>query len=317
MRNSKVPVGLVLGLAAIFCTALRGRTCCPVHPALARHQRRKVAVALAGTAVADPPGDDLGSQALDADGERRYNPWDGRIYTFSELRKWGERVSWSEEELQDHWQKRCTLPVATTAASAAKGAATVATAGTADIAAVVAPQVEAWRRVWTLGPLSRMWTKADVAHLHAISGAAYTVAGAAYLLDTLAHDVAMLSGATWDQHIPLEAALASLLLGTLNAATGLQPALLAASLDDVPQALGFGPKANLKSAGFLNSSIFFFILAYQSLRALPGFPLVLAPLDMVFGLGALLATAHTIATLNGWVAKGLGAAALGSVRTLA
>ncbi|CAE8650825.1 unnamed protein product, partial [Polarella glacialis] len=81
--------------------------------------------------------------------ERRYNTWDGESYTFQELRRWGDRVNWSEAELEEHWRLRCT--------------ALVFPDGDAGS---TAPQVEAWRKVWTFRSMTHMLTEKDAARVH-------------------------------------------------------------------------------------------------------------------------------------------------------
>ncbi|CAE8648369.1 unnamed protein product, partial [Polarella glacialis] len=137
----------------------------------------------------------------------------------------------------------------------------------------------------------------------AISGAAYTLLGAAYLLDTAVQDIAALYGVEWQRHVSHEAALAAMLLGALNAASGLQPKLLARPSEDLPKVLGFGENGNLKSGGFLNASVFYFILTYQGLRALPSFPTFLV-MDTVVGAVSIAAVLHQAFLLNAWVTKG-------------
>jgi len=216
--------------------------------------------------------------------ERRFNPWDGRMYSLRELRSLGKHVSWSEAELLQHWDNVCK-PVAL------------------GEAPPVPPQVEWWRGVTASRSLKHMWSAADAGHIHAISGIAYTVIGAIYLLDVFGHDVAALAGEPAEMHFSRELAVGSLALGAFNAASGMQPALLARSVQDLPQILGLGPNGNLKSGGFVNTCVFFFILAYQSLRVLPSFPAVLAPMDHLVGLVTLAAIWHTMQILDGWVRK--------------
>lgn len=236
---------------------------------------------------------------LEPAAERRYNTWDGKTYTLDELRRWGSRVSWSEEELQEHWDKHCKPLAPATGAPAGAGAAG------AGVAEVGSPeQVLAWRRMWTVKSLQSMWTKADSMHVHAISGAAYTVVGAVYLLNTAAGDVAALSGGAWGLQMPWEVVCCAMALGVINAASALQPALIAKSANELPALLGFGPDANLRSGGFINACLFYCILTYQGLRALPSFPPTLAALDPLVGAASLLGMAQTASILNGWVAKG-------------
>ena len=66
-------------------------------------------------------------------------------------------------------------------------------------------QVEAWQKIWSVGNLQRMWTKADAMHLHALSGAVYMLLGGLVLLDVAAVDLMTLNGLQAQQLLPSEA----------------------------------------------------------------------------------------------------------------
>lgn len=151
--------------------------------------------------------------------------------------------------------------------------------------------------------LRRMWTSADAWHVHAVSGAFHIGIGVIYLLDIVIGDFVRLAGGTWSAHVSIEVVLASMVFGAVNALTGLQPRLLPGKIENLPQVMGFGPNGNLKSGGFINTAIFYFILTYQSLRPMESYPAVLEPLDHVFGLVTLLTIAHTIYIISGWVER--------------
>lgn len=150
----------------------------------------------------------------------------------------------------------------------------------------------------------RMWTAADFWHIHAVSGAAHTLIGLAFLLDVVAGDVAHLSGVEWTAHVPFDIVLASMFFGALNAVSGLQPALLPRPFDDLLQLLGIGEEGNLKSAGFINTAVFYFILTYQSARVLPAYPTWLEPFDPAFAALTFLSIWHAIFIINSWVGRG-------------
>jgi len=164
-----------------------------------------------------------------------------------------------------------------------------------------APQVKAWKDFWTFGSLRSMWSAADTWHVHGLSGAAYLVLGAVFILDVWVGDMLTQGGGEW---VPQELALFALALGVLNALSGLQPRLLLGSPGDLARSLGFGPDGCAKSGGFVNASVFFMVLAYQSVRALPGFPSGLALLDPVVGLVSVLSIAHTAFIFDSWVRSG-------------
>ena len=65
--------------------------------------------------------------------------------------------------------------------------------------------MEAWQKVWSLGPWRRMWTSADQAHVHAVTGAVYMLLGAMVLADVAAVDLAKLNGGEALQVMPSEA----------------------------------------------------------------------------------------------------------------
>jgi len=219
--------------------------------------------------------------------ERRYNLQDGKIYTFKEFERWAGRVSLTSEEIEDYW--RGFRPVDSTGQ---------------PLAVPVAPQVEAWRQTWHIGSLERIWTRADFAHVHAVTGAGYALLGALVLLDMTMHDAAALNGGDPAQ-LPHWVAFVALFLGCCNASSGLQPSLLG-QRNSLLKTLGLGTDADLKSGGFVNASIFYLVLCYQALRALPGVvPQALtAPLDVVVGLTAVLAVVHQAIILRGWVSNG-------------
>ncbi|CAE7340445.1 unnamed protein product, partial [Symbiodinium necroappetens] len=62
---------------------------------------------------------------------------------------------------------------------------------------VLFAEVEAWQQMWKIQSMNRMWTSADVAHVHAISGAIYFALGAGVLLYTCASDIMTLNGNSW------------------------------------------------------------------------------------------------------------------------
>lgn len=233
---------------------------------------------------------------VDEEVEKRYNPWDGRVYTIEELRRVFTRSDATEEELQQHWNDRCTPLVARL-----KESDDVQPEGNS----FTPPQVQAWRNVWTVNSISRIWTSADAGHVHAFSGGLYTLLGVAYMLDTSAHDIAALNGISWEQHVPFQVVLVTMAFGAINALSGLQPALLSRSLTELPYALGFGPEeSSVRSGGFVNCSLFYLLLTYQSLRVLPFFPVAISPLlDPFVGLVSIMAMLHTIFILNRWVEK--------------
>eukprot|EP00929_Paragymnodinium_shiwhaense_P024231 TRINITY_DN14977_c0_g1_i15.p1 TRINITY_DN14977_c0_g1~~TRINITY_DN14977_c0_g1_i15.p1 ORF type:complete len:478 (-),score=94.22 TRINITY_DN14977_c0_g1_i15:731-2164(-) len=223
-----------------------------------------------------------------AEEERRYNPWDGKRYTFQELCKETVRTGiWTEADVLEHWNSVC-LPLEA-----------VQVKPTGEVAL---PQHQDSERMWTFKTLEVMWTKKDFGHLHAISGVLYCLFGAIYLLDIALHDIATLSGVEGSLHVSNQAALLAMLVGSLNALSGLQPALLG-SWNDLPKLLGFGKNGNLKAAGFLDASVFFFILSYQGLRVLPE-SAGIALLDPVVGLVGILTIVHSRFVLNGWAERG-------------
>jgi hypothetical protein len=166
----------------------------------------------------------------------------------------------------------------------------------------VAPQVEAWRRTWAVGSLQPLFTSADFVHIHAASGAAYMLLGALWLLDVVVYDLAVLNAVHWERLLPTELSLLCMLLGALNAASGLQPSLLGRPRG-LLEAFGLGEKGNPRTGGFVNASLFYFVFLDQGARVLPAFPEFLAPLDALVGLASLALIAHTAFILNGWVAK--------------
>lgn len=162
------------------------------------------------------------------------------------------------------------------------------------------PQVEAWQQMWKIQSMNRMWTSADVAHVHAISGAIYFVLGAGVLLYTCASDIMTLNGNSWAPTLPMEVKLLALFAGVLNALSGLQPSLLG-SRSDVLKVLGFGSRGDVKTGGFLNAAAFYLVLAYQTARAV--WP-ELAIADPLVGGLTLLLVAHQAFILNSWVQSG-------------
>eukprot|EP00931_Biecheleriopsis_adriatica_P062617 TRINITY_DN37780_c0_g1_i1.p1 TRINITY_DN37780_c0_g1~~TRINITY_DN37780_c0_g1_i1.p1 ORF type:complete len:593 (+),score=99.41 TRINITY_DN37780_c0_g1_i1:65-1843(+) len=218
--------------------------------------------------------------------ERRFNPWDGKVYTLAQLEK-ALRI-YSRAEIHQHWKERCR-PVASS--SGVEGVT----------GAEESPQVVAWRKVWKVKSLERMWTSADIGHLHAISGALYAFAGATFLLDIAVYDLAILNGHTWSRLLPLEVGLGCLALGAINAVSGLQPRLLSRTPADLMRSLGVSQDGDLKSGGFVNASGFYLVLAYQCLR---GVAPDLAPLDGAVGLVTVLLILHQAFILNAWVGTG-------------
>ncbi|CAJ1437438.1 unnamed protein product [Effrenium voratum] len=217
--------------------------------------------------------------------ERRFNPWDGKVYTFQELERCLARADLTTGEIQEHWAHRCR-PVAKKA-----------TQGTAEVP-VTEPQVEAWQKIWRIQSLNRMWTAADTAHVHAVSGGIYMFLGAAFLLDTAVHDAMALNGSAWERVLPSEVGLLALMAGVANALSGLQPSLM--KRFDL-QMLGLGPQGDIKSGGFLNAAAFYLVLAFQSARGLAP---ELGFLDVPVGLVTLLLVAHQAFILNSWVSSG-------------
>lgn len=222
--------------------------------------------------------------------ERRINPWDGGAYTLEELRKVLKRADFTEQETLDHWHNQCR-PLA----MQSDGAAAVAEE---------APQVKAWRQMWTFGSLSAVWTSADMGHIHAVTGAAYMLLGAIVLADFAMHDMAVLGGEQGVSLMPQELAYLALFLGVANALSGLQPRLLNPA-GGVAEGLGLGSKtSSTRSGGFANCSAFFLVLAYQCVRALPSFPDALTILDPVVALTSVLTMLHTAFILDSWIKKG-------------
>lgn len=220
--------------------------------------------------------------------ERRFNPWDGKVYTYQELEKCLERADLTTAEIQEHWAHRCR-PVAEQAEGAAIGGPEI-----------TEPQVEAWQKVWKLQSLQRMWTPADLAHVHAISGGAYMALGGAALLDTAVSDVMTLNGSSWAPSLPLEVHYLALFFGVLNALSGLQPSLLGPRRE-LSKLLGFGRQGDVKSGGFLNAAGFYLVLAYQTLRAVMP---ELALFDPIVGFITMTLVCHQAYILNRWVASG-------------
>jgi len=249
------------------------------QPHLTAVKGRLSRVARGGSAVTNAP-----PALRTAEVERRLNPWDGRVYTLEELRKWAEKVNWSEEELQTHWHDQCR-PL--------------------EVARQRPKQVAEWQRAWQMGPLQRTWSKADFGHIHAITGILYMLLGTAYLVDTVFHDMAVLSGSSADAHMSIEVASAILVLGGLNAISSLQPALIAKTPGSLVTQLGFGENGNLKTGGFVNTCLFYFILLYQALRVLPSCPSAAALMDPVVGIFSILGMVHATFILNSWVNQGL------------
>ncbi|CAE7869186.1 unnamed protein product [Symbiodinium microadriaticum] len=222
--------------------------------------------------------------------ERRFNPWDGKVYTFKELEKCLERADLTLAEIQEHWSHRCR-PIAKKEGAAIGGP---------EVPVASEPQVEAWQQMWKIQSMNRMWTSADVAHVHAISGAIYFVLGAGVLLYTCASDIMTLNGNSWAPTLPMEVKLLALFAGVLNALSGLQPSLLG-SRSDVLKVLGFGSRGDVKTGGFLNAAAFYLVLAYQTARAV--WP-ELAIADPLVGGLTLLLVAHQAFILNSWVQSG-------------
>mmetsp|Transcript_83728 Transcript_83728/g.194767 ORF Transcript_83728/g.194767 Transcript_83728/m.194767 type:complete len:422 (+) Transcript_83728:35-1300(+) len=258
-------------LALAAATLAAQRRCRPQHSS--------ATATAATTALQSPPSGDVSEEE-----ERRLNTWDGRIYTLKELRSWASRVNWSEEELLEHWDGRCQK--LHTVAAIAKGRGRDAAEARPE-----QPQVEAWRRMWTVGSMRPMWSAADAWHVHGLSGGGYLLLGAMCIVDR----------ASSAEMLPHWLPLLCVWLGVVNAASGLQPRLLA-STGGLVQALGLDPHASPKSGGFVNASAFFLVLSYQGLRVLPGFPM--AMLDPVVGLASVVLMFHTAIILNAWVTRG-------------
>jgi len=277
---------LAAGLALALCSTLRASS--PPRGAAGRRlvRTRPAVQRAAALSVSLPEG------AAECDGEGvecRIHAFDGKVYSLRQLRIWCRGRQLTEEEVLDHWEKYC-VPI--------KAQAEAAVAESAQH-----PQVEAWRRMWAVDDWQRLWTSKDAGHVHAISGACFALLGAMYLLDVMAHDIALASGFHWPRFMSTEAACAVLALGALNAGSGLQPALLSQP-KDLMRTLGLGPKGNPRTGGFINASLFYFFFLYQGLRALPSFPAALTLLDPVVGLMTLISVVHTGVILNAWVGKG-------------
>jgi len=150
----------------------------------------------------------------------------------------------------------------------------------------------------------RMWTAADAYHIHAVTGVFHGVVGLFYLLDVVAVNAATLMGSSWSPLVPFELVVASIVVGAINAVTGLQPALLPRPFKDLMQLFGFGEQGNLKSAGFINTAFFYFFLTYQSIRPLESYPTWLQPLDGLFAGFTITALWHAIFIMNSWVGRG-------------
>eukprot|EP00929_Paragymnodinium_shiwhaense_P114574 TRINITY_DN83018_c0_g1_i1.p1 TRINITY_DN83018_c0_g1~~TRINITY_DN83018_c0_g1_i1.p1 ORF type:complete len:467 (+),score=64.45 TRINITY_DN83018_c0_g1_i1:63-1403(+) len=150
----------------------------------------------------------------------------------------------------------------------------------------------------------RMWTRADYLHIHTISGVLHTVIGTVYLIDIVLGDLVGFMGGAWTPHVPFSLVLASMLFGFINAVSGLQVTLLPRPFKTVEQLFGFGPDPNLKSAGFINTALFYCYLSYQSLRVIEGYPESLQWLDPIMGGTSLLALAHAVYIIFAWVGMG-------------
>jgi len=233
--------------------------------------------------------------------ERRINPFDGSLCTYEELEMWAERVDLTPTEVQEYWRTKC-IPMRGTAA--ADDSVVDASPAEAKDAAAMAREDGFWQRVFTTRSLRGMWTAADAGHIHATSGIAYMVFGAFFLVSMVAHDLSGAGGSSWAPYMPTEMVVGSMALGLINAASGLQPTLLAPTLKDLWVVLGLGPDGNLKSGGFVNASLFYCILIFQSLRVLPSFGAVLAPLDPAVGLAGVLGLLHARLILNAWADRG-------------
>mmetsp|Transcript_58852 Transcript_58852/g.137462 ORF Transcript_58852/g.137462 Transcript_58852/m.137462 type:complete len:424 (+) Transcript_58852:49-1320(+) len=153
-------------------------------------------------------------------------------------------------------------------------------------------------------PWFRMWTRADFWHIHAVAGTVELAIGVVYLLELIAGDILRLNGMSWSSFVPMEAVYLSLALGAVNALSGLQPTLLPRPYDDFLQLLGLGEKGNLKSGGFVNTAVFYFILAHQCVRVSPDFPVWLQAWDPVFASVALVGLFHAIGIIYAWVLRG-------------
>ncbi|CAE7477224.1 unnamed protein product [Symbiodinium natans] len=268
---------------------------------LQREQRRRATVGLPSgvQSTAQNPNERLGqslARSTAFEEGRRFNPWDGKLYTFKELEKCLSTADLTLAEIQEHWAHRCR-PVAQKEGAAIGGP---------EVPVASEPQVEAWQQMWRIQSINRMWTSADLAHVHAISGAAYLALGAFVLLYTSMTDLMALNG-SWVQAseftapvLPMEVKLVALWTGVLNALSGLQPSLLGPRRD-VLKLLGFGSTGDVKTGGFLNAAAFYMVLAYQAARAV--WP-ELSILDPIVGGLTLLLVAHQAFILNCWVQSG-------------
>jgi len=198
---------------------------------------------------------------------------------------------------------RCSASSQTESDTATKVEDAVATTDVGK-AADIDVEIQGGAAVAKARPWFRMWTRADFWHVHAVTGTIEILIGVLYLLDVAVGDIFRLSGMSWSPLVPLEAVYLSLILGAVNGLSGLQPTLLPRPFDDFMQLLGLGENGNLKSGGFVNTAVFYFILAHQCIRVSPDFPTWLQAFDPIFASVAILGLFHAIGIIYAWVGRG-------------